>query len=479
MTNPLPIAWVNWSDHGELPPPSPDLDWFPLRAGDVLNIGWEKPGTQVVVVNLHPSDSLVAPALQHVVETCPLPVIVRIPAERLAAILPLIRGSDDLCSRDDSPAWLAHRIRRLLSSNDRDALTQLLNRRAFQKRLADALSETSHEKPLSLLMVELDHFSRINRQHGFAFGDGVLMSTAALLQSGSGILASRLAGDEFAVLAPGMDERKATLYAGDLCTRLAVHQSTHGLTVTASIGVVTAERAGEAGVLIQDAATAMYSAKGHGRNRAVHFRDLEREAARAGTDVQVQAFEAHQRVVTERAMENITLRGRQLMEDLQRRADHDSLTGLFNRGYLDRRLPRSCDEARAAAQPLSVALIDVDHFGLFNKEHGWPTGDQTLRDVANIIRQNVRCEDWVAKYGGEEIAVILQATREEAALVIERVRSAVANHRFRSTKGQPLTVTVSAGVVAVEPNETSTQLWDRVSGKVLEAKQAGRNQVRS
>jgi diguanylate cyclase (GGDEF)-like protein len=294
------------------------------------------------------------------------------------------------------------------------------------------------------------------------------------------VLAARLGGDEFGVLVPGAGERDAMHYATGLGRAVAENRSPDGLAVTASLGVVTVEQPGlDADAVLQSAATAMYEAKGRGRNCAVHYRELEREAARAGSDVQVRAFEVHQRLVTERATENITLRGRILLDELQKRADRDSLTGLFNRGYLDRRLPRDCEEARGAARPLCVALIDVDHFGQVNKKYGWPTGDQTLRDVAAVIRQHVRAGDWVAKYGGEEIAVVMEATPEEAAAVVERVRAAVARHPFRTTTGAALPITVSAGVVAVRPGEGAADVWERVSRKVLDAKEAGRNQVRA
>jgi diguanylate cyclase (GGDEF)-like protein len=168
-----------------------------------------------------------------------------------------------------------------------------------------------------------------------------------------------------------------------------------------------------------------------------------------------------------------------LLEALQSQADRDALTGLFNRGYLDRRLARDQKEARRSGT-LSLALLDIDFFGPINKTHGWPTGDLALRQVANLVRQNVREGDWVARYGGEEIAVILPgASRESAVRVLERVRAAVAGFGFRTTRGEPFSVTVSAGVVEARADEELEQLWQRLSDRLLEAKGGGRNQVRS
>ncbi len=154
------------------------------------------------------------------------------------------------------------------------------------------------------------------------------------------------------------------------------------------------------------------------------------------------------------------------------------MNGLFNRGYLDRRIVHDYREAEGSSRPLCVALIDVDHFGLVNKTHEWQTGDLTLRGVADLIRQNVRETDWVARYGGEEIAVILPDTPQGAAVsVVERVREAVAGHMFHSLKGTPFTVTISAGVVERQSGEPLLALWLRLSEKVLGAKGAGRNRV--
>jgi PleD family two-component response regulator len=142
----------------------------------------------------------------------------------------------------------------------------------------------------------------------------------------------------------------------------------------------------------------------------VHVRALERQALQAGRDLRIANFEAMQRVLSERVTEAIARRGRRLLEALQDQADRDALTGLFNRGYLDRRIAHDCHEAQRAAGPLSVALLDVDFFGPINKTHGWPTGDLALRQVAGLVRQHVREGDWVARYGGEEIARPMPST---------------------------------------------------------------------
>jgi diguanylate cyclase (GGDEF)-like protein len=369
---------------------------------------------------------------------------------------------------------------RVLSSEDIDPLTGILHRQAFNARLESALATASHEQPLSVMHLDLDHFKEVNTRYLLMGGDHVLRHIAALLPTGDGVVPARGGGEEFWLLVAGLDETASLLYASQLCEIVASHPTVYTgneIVVTVSIGVSTTKAPVAAGEIQEQTHAALCMAKVAGRNRALHFRALEREALRAGEDIRIQSFEAMQRVVSDRAERFIAQRRRQLFQSLQNQADRDRVTGLFNRGYLDRRIIHAHHEA-GGTHPLCVALIDVDHFGSVNKTHDWPTGDLTLRGVADLIRQNVRESDWVARYGGEEIAVILPDTALGIAVqVVERVREAVAGHTFLSLKGEPFSVTISAGVVELRPDEPILALWQRVSEKALGAKGAGRNRV--
>ena len=484
MAGSLPVAWIDLSGGraGDELGPYPGLELIPGSASALSALGREHVGVRAALLDFDAAAPAgAATALRSVLTSFPVPAIVRVPPGHVDEILPVLRAGDDVCLRGDAPALVAHRVRRLLASHDLDPLTQLLNRRAFYSRLEEILRTAAPDATVSVLFLDFDHFKRVNVEHGYLTADRVLESCAALLRHGDSVLAARIAGDEFAVIAPGLDEAAAVLFAARLCETLAAHRGPEGINVTASIGAATADgQELSATALVEQAATALYAAKTNGRNCAVHFRALEREAARAGRDVQVRALEAIQRLASDRAAQAILLRSQEVIAALQKRADQDGLTGLYNRGYLERRLPRSFRDARGGAVPLSVALIDVDHFGAINKTLGWPTGDQALRDVADIIRRAVRAEDWVARYGGEEIAVVLNGTtRDEAASVAERIRVAVERHAFRATNGEALAVTVSIGVAELQPGETLLQLWDRLSSKLLAAKNEGRNRVRS
>jgi diguanylate cyclase (GGDEF)-like protein len=149
---------------------------------------------------------------------------------------------------------------------------------------------------------------------------------------------------------------------------------------------------------------------------------------------------------------------------------HDGLTGLLNRTALDEQARRLWSQASRDEVPVSVVLIDVDHFKAFNDRYGHQAGDRCLRDVAAAIRRATRRRplDLVARYGGEEfIAVLFGADRAHAELVSRAVLEAVADMRIphASSTTRPH-VTVSVGVTTLESTrdlsqELAVQLADR------------------
>ncbi len=209
---------------------------------------------------------------------------------------------------------------RVLSGEDIDSLTDIFNRPAFNARLEFALRTASPEQPLSVLHLDLDDFMKVNANYGHPAGDHVLHYIAGLLPTGDGVVPARGGGDEFWLIVPGLDETASLLYAGRLCEILSNHPTKYNgceIVVTASIGVSTTEGPVAAAVISEQANSALYAAKGGGRNRGMHFRALERAVVHAGGDVRVETFETMQRVVSERATEFIAQRRRQLFKALQ------------------------------------------------------------------------------------------------------------------------------------------------------------------
>jgi two-component system cell cycle response regulator len=159
----------------------------------------------------------------------------------------------------------------------------------------------------------------------------------------------------------------------------------------------------------------------------------------------------------------------------------DPLTGAFNRRYLEAHMPRLLGRSRLAQKPLSVLMVDIDHFKQVNDTHGHAAGDAVLREVVNRIRNGLRPSDLIARLGGEEFAVIMPETEPAAAFVIaERLRERIeATPIEGADHAPPLTITASIGVASapVERNEDSTVLFARADAALYEAKKTGRNRV--
>ena len=138
---------------------------------------------------------------------------------------------------------------------------------------------------------------------------------------------------------------------------------------------------------------------------------------------------------------------REINESLKKQATRDSLTGLRNRRAMLERFHEELDRARRRQEPLSLALLDVDAFKLFNDTFGHPTGDAVLRAVADLIESHARVTDLAARYGGEEFVLILPATDASTALcATERVREAIASAPWTERP-----ITISAGIATLTP----------------------------
>ncbi len=168
------------------------------------------------------------------------------------------------------------------------------------------------------------------------------------------------------------------------------------------------------------------------------------------------------------------------LEKLEREANMDSLTGIANRKSFDSALRDALMQARRDGSPLSVLMIDIDHFKNFNDTHGHQFGDQVLKLVARYMIECIKGQDTAARYGGEEFGVVLPRTRlADAARVADQIRrhvgaKKVVNRRTGDYLGQ---ITLSVGVAEYRPDEGTAELVHRADEALYEAKHQGRNRV--
>jgi two-component system cell cycle response regulator len=156
-------------------------------------------------------------------------------------------------------------------------------------------------------------------------------------------------------------------------------------------------------------------------------------------------------------------------------ANRDRLTLLYNRRYLDEELEKELERAKRYRYMLSFLLIDIDHFKRVNDEHGHQKGDRVLAAVAAVIRNNTRVNDLVARYGGEEIAVVIPEMKSDKSIEIaEKIRYMI---QTRSPEITGLNITVSIGVGFYTPGEKPEGLIIKADKALYEAKKRGRNRV--
>jgi diguanylate cyclase (GGDEF)-like protein/PAS domain S-box-containing protein len=156
-----------------------------------------------------------------------------------------------------------------------------------------------------------------------------------------------------------------------------------------------------------------------------------------------------------------------LIEEVQSLARSDALTGLPNRRVLDEVLPREMARALRAGAPLCLAIVDIDHFKAYNDTHGHLAGDTVLRDCAAAWDPQLRGEDTILRYGGEEFLIVLpDCAADDASEIVERLRAATPDEQ-----------TCSAGLAVWRPGESVDDLVGRADKALYEAKENGRDRL--
>lgn len=174
-------------------------------------------------------------------------------------------------------------------------------------------------------------------------------------------------------------------------------------------------------------------------------------------------------------MQERTIKGQQAkLRDL---AYRDPLTGLPNRRFLDERIRAEVSVVKGRGTEASLIMCDIDHFKKVNDTYGHLAGDDLLRELAALLRENVRADNTLVRLGGEEFVILAPgASLEEGALLAERLRKLVAGHSF-IVCGNEVRITMSIGVAPLTGAENVRDYYNRADRALYTAKEQGRNQV--
>jgi len=174
------------------------------------------------------------------------------------------------------------------------------------------------------------------------------------------------------------------------------------------------------------------------------------------------------------------LKTKEMVEHIRTISLNDPLTGLANRRLLIQRVSEEISRTKRDNTPFSVLMIDVDHFKSINDSFGHQAGDHVLQKVANVLRESLRREDLISRYGGDEFCVIMWPRRSESTeTVAERLRAAVESQPVQLSEVR-LNVTVTIGGIAIEKLDDSVkteQLIASADRALYEAKRSGRNRI--
>ncbi len=162
------------------------------------------------------------------------------------------------------------------------------------------------------------------------------------------------------------------------------------------------------------------------------------------------------------------------------RAVIDGLTGLYTKRHLNAEIAKLFAGCKRLSKSLAVIMFDIDFFKKINDAHGHLSGDIILREVASIVKQQIREYDSAYRYGGEEMCVLLPDIDAHGAVAVaERIRKSVESHPFRGDRNQKVTVTISGGASMFKKHmKTSDDLISEADSALYEAKQGGRNQIK-
>jgi diguanylate cyclase (GGDEF)-like protein len=185
-------------------------------------------------------------------------------------------------------------------------------------------------------------------------------------------------------------------------------------------------------------------------------------------------------VLANRIRENnvVLLGSLELQREYRSKAETDALTGLHNRVWFEEIFPKQLELCERTGQDASLLMVDIDHFKMVNDQYGHLCGDEALRHVGNVLRRNLRSTDLCARYGGEEMIVLMPGTElSQGQLTAERVRESIASTPLRLQDGRELVLKVSGGLAQWQAGTVLNDLIRAADSALYEAKEGGRNRI--
>jgi diguanylate cyclase (GGDEF)-like protein len=213
----------------------------------------------------------------------------------------------------------------------------------------------------------------------------------------------------------------------------------------------------------------------------LHWRASRPLGAAPGAEMPGHWFSEVKQQLAQTVSDNLTLAltSLQLRETLRQQSIRDPVTGLFNRRYMEETLEREIWRAARSQGPVSIIMLDIDHFKQFNDTFGHEAGDVVLREIGACLRAQIRAEDIACRYGGEEFTLIMPAAsievaRHRAEHILDQVKRLAVHHHGHAL-GQ---ITASLGVAMYpEHGETGEAVLAAADAALYRAKHAGRDRV--
>ncbi len=365
-----------------------------------------------------------------------------------------------------------------------DALTGCANRRAFDETsqfLHDDMSQGG--APYALIMLDVDHFKKVNDTYGHAVGDEVLRTIGRVLRNhvrGADTVA-RYGGEEFAVLIPDVSITQACFMAESLRMAIAAQLIAYeggALKVTASFGVAVAAPGETADGLKERSDSALYAAKKSGRN-CVYWHNGESclpidglQLGEGKPSPEPAPFDEPGRPSVQLSDDGddlpITVAGTSLDPD---QFDRELLYNLPTKTELCQNVRRRISEWQRGGPTICVTLIELANREKIEGRYGAPAVRALLGAAANVVRQTIRDMDSLARYTPTSLAILMpNARQKDAAFIMERIRKALQETEVR-LQGERLPLEVHIAAAEVTDGDDMQKLLSRASDRLAESRQ--------